>query len=128
LANNPEARENKGDSHTHEHEPDQFVPESAGRLQDRRDDESQKAAAFLVGSRSLSINVTLRHNILMLSKVMDLLVLAWDADKKTGGGIVKLYRLHYNLNGYWRLRQRNCNEKECGRIPQYMRRSLWTSH
>jgi hypothetical protein len=63
LADGAETGENKGDGHRDEHEPDDFVPQRAGRLQDRWDDKSQEAAALLVNSRSVSINVTLRHNI-----------------------------------------------------------------
>jgi len=69
LADGAEAGENKGDGHRYKYEPEDFVPQSAGRLQYRRDDESKEAAAFskeaaalFVNSRSVSINVTLRHD------------------------------------------------------------------
>jgi hypothetical protein len=70
LADSAETRENKGGGHQHEDESDQFVPKSVGRFYDRGYHKTQEPPTLFVESRSVSINVTPRHNITMLSKVM----------------------------------------------------------
>ena len=82
MVNRPQTGESKDDGHRNKQETEDLVPKSAGGFEYRRDHEPEETAALFINSRSVSINLTLWHYNPILSKVDDLLIAAWSADRK----------------------------------------------